>query len=107
MLFTTKWLTTIFGEYEGEAKDRILIEEVSTDSRVKTGKSLFIPLVGKNFDGHDHVKQAFDNGAAAMLWEKKKTLPHFLPTDFPIFYVDDTLVALQQLAAAYRNDVNP
>src|SRR5690625_883132 len=107
MLFTTNWLTTIFSEYEGAANDRISIEEVSTDSRVKARKSLFIPLVGENFDGHAHVKQAFDNGAVAVLWEKQKTLPDFLPTDFPVFYVDDTLVALQQLAASYRNDINP
>lgn len=107
MLFTTKWLTTHFSEYEGDAKECIPIEEVSTDSRVKAEKSLFIPLTGEHFDGHDHVKQAFENGAVAIFWEKQNRLPHFLPVDFPVFYVDDTLAALQQLAAAYKNDVNP
>ena len=38
---------------------------------------------------------------------KDKSLPTLLPTDFPVFFVEDTLVALQQLATRYRNDVNP
>lgn len=107
MIFTTKWLLTIFDKYQGTAADNISIQEVITDSRLKSNKSLFVPLIGEKFDGHDHVKQAFDNGAVAMLWDQTKILPDFLPTDFPVFYVRNTLTALQQLASAYRNEINP
>ncbi|WP_099157992.1 UDP-N-acetylmuramoyl-tripeptide--D-alanyl-D-alanine ligase [Virgibacillus ndiopensis] len=107
MLFTTKWITAILREYIGAATDTIPIDEVTTDSRKQTKKGLFVPLVGENFDGHDYVKQAFDNGAVATVWDKSKPLPEFLPTDFPVFFVDNTLTALQELAAGYRNEINP
>ncbi|MBP1950610.1 UDP-N-acetylmuramoyl-tripeptide--D-alanyl-D-alanine ligase [Virgibacillus litoralis] len=107
MLFTTEWLTSIFGDYKGAAADRIEIGEVATDSRKKTHKSLFIPIIGENFDGHDYIKQAFDQGAVATLWQKEKQLPSFLPTDFPVFFVEDTLKAFQELAGFYRDKINP
>ncbi|HEX6594841.1 MAG TPA: UDP-N-acetylmuramoyl-tripeptide--D-alanyl-D-alanine ligase [Bacillota bacterium] len=107
MLFTTQWLTSIFTQYRGEACDLIPIERVNTDSRKEAKRSLFIPIVGENFDGHDYIKEAFNHGAVATIWDRKKDLPRFLPTDFPVFFVDDTLHALQQLATAYRDRVNP
>lgn len=107
MLFTTEWLTTIFHGYKGAASDSTGIEEVTTDSREKTNKSLFVPISGEKFDGHNFFKQAFDHGAAAALWKKEKPLPDFLPADFPVFFVEDTLKALQDLAGCYRDKVNP
>jgi UDP-N-acetylmuramoyl-tripeptide--D-alanyl-D-alanine ligase len=107
MLFTTEWLADLFTENQGELQSTVSIEEVATDSRIKTNQSLFIPLVGDNFDGHDHVKQAIDHGAVAMIWNKDKQLPASIPVAFPVFYVEDTLIALQQLAMNYRNEVNP
>src|SRR5690625_7287952 len=61
MIFTTKWLTTVFPEYQGNIQSSLTINEVTTDSRVKTNHALFIPLIGENFDGHDHVRQAIDH----------------------------------------------
>ncbi|WP_174613159.1 UDP-N-acetylmuramoyl-tripeptide--D-alanyl-D-alanine ligase [Virgibacillus ihumii] len=107
MLFTTEWLSTIFTDYVGAAKESLPIGEVVTDSRKETNKALFIPISGEKFDGHDFLKQAFNNGAIAALWEKGRDLPGFLPTDFPVYFVDDTLYALQRLASAYRDLVNP
>jgi len=107
MLFTTKWLATIFPENQGEMQSTIFINEVTTDSRMETSKSLFIPLVGDNFDGHDHVEQAIDHGAIAIIWNKDKQLPAFISDDYPVFYVNDTLNALQHLAMNYRNEINP
>lgn len=107
MIFTTKWLTTIFPEYQGNIQSNFAIDEVTTDSRVQTNHALFIPLIGENFDGHDHVRQAIDHGAEAVIWKKDKPLPAFITSDFPVFYVDDTLVALQELAHEYRNEINP
>lgn len=89
------------------AKDAIAINTVTTDSREEAKKSLFIPLVGEKFDGHNHIKQAFNNGAVATLWEKHKKLPDFLPTDFPVFFVNNTYAALEKLASTYRNEIDP
>lgn len=107
MLFTTEWLCGLFSDFKGEATKKIAIEHVTTDSRQEMKKSLFVPLTGDKFDGHDYVKQAFDNGAVAVIWNKDRPLPEFLPADFPVFFVEDTLVALQQLAAAYREKIDP
>lgn len=107
MLFTTNWISTFFNDYKGVATDKIGISEVVTDSRVQSSKSLFVPITGENFNGHDFIKQAFNNGAVAAFWQKDKEVPAFLPTEFPLFYVEDTLLALQQLATAYRNEINP
>ncbi|WP_138415014.1 UDP-N-acetylmuramoyl-tripeptide--D-alanyl-D-alanine ligase [Aquibacillus sediminis] len=107
MLFTTEFLAKLFTNNRGAVEDQLPIQEISTDSRKKSTKSLFIPLTGETFDGHQFIEDAFYNGAVATLWEKDKQLPSFLPTDFPIFFVEDTLEALQQLAHHYRQKVNP
>ncbi|SDL76913.1 UDP-N-acetylmuramoyl-tripeptide--D-alanyl-D-alanine ligase [Sediminibacillus halophilus] len=107
MLFTTEFLADVFDDCKGAVQDGIEINEVITDSRRQSHKSLFIPLVGESFDGHDFLKGAFDNGAVAILWAKDRELPEFLPAGFPVFYVDDTLEGLQLLAREYRKRINP
>ncbi|RKQ37397.1 UDP-N-acetylmuramoyl-tripeptide--D-alanyl-D-alanine ligase [Oceanobacillus halophilus] len=107
MLFTTKSLITLFPTTQGKVDEPIEIHEVNTDSRIDTSNSLFIPLVGENFDGHQFVMQALEQGAVAVLWEKERTLPSSIPNDFPVFFVEDTLDALQKLASYYREMVNP
>src|SRR5690625_6721188 len=104
MLFTTQWLSTVFPNYQGDVLTSSPIAEVTTDSRSKTQQSLFIPLVGDRFDGHHHIKQALDQGAIAMIWDENRLLPDFLPANLPIYFVPDTLVALQNLAVAYRSE---
>ncbi|GGE41342.1 UDP-N-acetylmuramoyl-tripeptide--D-alanyl-D-alanine ligase [Pullulanibacillus camelliae] len=80
---------------------------VTTDSRRGEQNSLFVPLVGERFDGHDHLLSAIDNGAVATLWQRDKALSKEVPADFPIFYVEDTLQALQELAHLYRKAIDP
>ena len=65
-----------------------MISGVSTDSRSCGRGSLFIPLVGAHFDGHDYAAQAVAQGAAAMLWQKDHP-DH--PHGVPIIGVEDTL----------------
>jgi UDP-N-acetylmuramoyl-tripeptide--D-alanyl-D-alanine ligase len=82
--------------------EEIYIEGVSTDSRqIKKGQ-LFIPLIGENFNGHKFIDQAIEKGASATLWCKDEPIPNF---DFPFILVEDTLIALQQLAKNYRNQL--
>src|SRR5699024_4385477 len=107
MLFTTEWLTSIFTNYRGEGSTSIPLHQVTTDSREKCEHSLFVPLVGETFDAHDYAEQAIENGAAAFIWDETKSLPDRVPEQFPVFFVSDTLKALQELALHYRNKVNP
>ncbi|MFD2044010.1 UDP-N-acetylmuramoyl-tripeptide--D-alanyl-D-alanine ligase [Ornithinibacillus salinisoli] len=107
MLFTTKWLSTILTNYRGRAQEHIPIEQVTTDSRVKSTNALFVPIVGENFDGHAFVQQAIEQGASAVIWNREKELPESVPADFPIFLVENTVHALQEIARHYRKKVNP
>ncbi|GGA83902.1 UDP-N-acetylmuramoyl-tripeptide--D-alanyl-D-alanine ligase [Ornithinibacillus halotolerans] len=106
MLFTVNWLNKIFPNVKGEVTDK-KIDSILTDSRKKAKDSLFIPIVGENFDSHEFINQAYENGAIATLWEKGRKEPEGLPESFLVFYVDDTIKALQFLANAYRHEINP
>lgn len=76
---------------------------VSTDSRTVQPGNLFIPLVGETHDGHEYAKQAVESGAAAVLWQADR---EGAPAGVPIIRVQDTLAALQELAAAYRRQLS-
>jgi UDP-N-acetylmuramoyl-tripeptide--D-alanyl-D-alanine ligase len=76
---------------------------VSIDSRTIKNKELFIAIVGERFDGHDYVSAAFASGAMGAIvnkhWiDEKEDLPRS-----PLIVVEDTLLALQELAKYYRS----
>ncbi len=73
---------------------------VCTDSRKLTPGCLFLPWVGETFDGHDFIDAALDAGAAGCLCAR---LPRDLRADKFYIKVDDTRLALRDLAAACRN----
>lgn len=77
---------------------------VTTDSRAVIKGNLFFPLVGEKFNGHEFVASALKNGASAIIWQESEGNP---PKDVPVIFVKDTLRALQLLAEAYLNEVNP
>ncbi|MBM7649405.1 UDP-N-acetylmuramoyl-tripeptide--D-alanyl-D-alanine ligase [Bacillus ectoiniformans] len=83
-------------------KDRV-IQGAVIDSRQATDGQLFVPFKGENTDGHQFVRQAIEQGAGAALWQKDVPNP---PQDLPVLIVEDTLLALQQLAKAYRDELN-
>lgn len=78
-----------------------LIDEVSTDTRTPVGEhALFVALRGDNFDGHHFLVEAAHAGAVAAIVDRQ----HAVSAPFgAVIAVDDTLAALQQLAAAHRN----
>ena len=49
----------------------ITFSGISIDTRTIKKGELYIPLRGKNFDGHDFIKEAFEKGAYASLSEEK------------------------------------
>ena len=50
----------------------ITISDISINSRDLKKNSLFFAIKGERFDGHDFVLDAFKQGAAAAVVEKKK-----------------------------------
>ncbi|HDR8184358.1 TPA: UDP-N-acetylmuramoyl-tripeptide--D-alanyl-D-alanine ligase [Bacillus thuringiensis] len=89
------------GEGLEESFHHIEIHGVCIDSKSIKEGNVFVPIIRVK-DGHDYVKEAFDNGAVASLWKKSYGTP---PKGMPIIFVDDTLFALQQLAKFYRNEL--
>ena len=84
--------------------DEQIAKRVVIDSRIVKEGDLFIPLRGENSNGHQYVRQAIEDGAVASLWLKDEPNP---PTDLPLIFVEDSELALQQLARAYREEINP
>ncbi len=74
---------------------------VSTDTRTLKAGDLFIALKGPRFNGHDHVRQAFEKGAAAVL-VSEPTETGMVPADKVVIQVKDTLSALGDLASLWR-----
>ncbi len=72
---------------------------ICTDSRALQAGDLFVALRGENFDGHGFVAEAARRGAIGVVAENA---PENLPLDFAVLRVPDTLRALQQIAARYR-----
>lgn len=78
------------------------INGVCIDTRKITKGNLFVPFKGEKADGHQYVEAALTQGAAAALWQKDVPNP---PLHLPVIVVEDTLVALQELARSYRNQL--
>ncbi|MCU9615152.1 UDP-N-acetylmuramoyl-tripeptide--D-alanyl-D-alanine ligase [Caldibacillus lycopersici] len=80
-----------------------LITGVSFNTRTIEKGNLFIPLKGETRDGHEFVQLAFNQGAAVSLWQRDVPNP---PKNVPLLIVEDTLVAMQQLAQSYRKELS-
>jgi len=72
---------------------------ISTNSRTIKRGELFVPLAGKNFDGHNFIGEAFKRGAAGTLTSKEIKLLRGSKT---IIKVKDTLRALHDIAKTHR-----
>lgn len=92
------WTTEeIAAATNGSTAESLPVDGISIDSRSLNKGDLFVALKGDAGDGHDHVDQAFANGAVAALVHKP------LADNQPSVLVDDTLQALEKLGGAARD----
>lgn len=75
------------------------ITSVSTDTRSVKPRDCFVALKGENFDAHDFLDQAIAGGAAILVVQSPL---ESTPSNVLQLVVADTLVALGQLAHAWR-----
>jgi UDP-N-acetylmuramoyl-tripeptide--D-alanyl-D-alanine ligase len=79
---------------------------ISIDSRDCKDK-LFIAIIGENLNGHDFIKNAVENGCAAVVasknYNKKHNQKHEL--NIPIIYTNDTTIALGKIAKFHKEQV--
>ncbi|MBA2707588.1 MAG: UDP-N-acetylmuramoyl-tripeptide--D-alanyl-D-alanine ligase [Gemmatimonadaceae bacterium] len=72
---------------------------IATDSRSVDEGQLFVALRGENFDGHEYVRTAIEEGAAAVVVSRPVSASE---CGVPVVHVPDTLVALGELAGYWR-----
>jgi len=84
----------------GRTRGGWVAEGVAVDSRTVVPGDLFVALRGGRSDGHRHVAEALEAGAAGALVART---PEGVGADDPrLMYVDDTQAALAALARAAR-----
>lgn len=75
------------------------VRDIVHDSRKVKPASLFVAVRGFHSDGHQFILQALQQGAAAIVAEKREGPP--VPADTPLIIVDDSRRALALLANAF------
>jgi UDP-N-acetylmuramoyl-tripeptide--D-alanyl-D-alanine ligase len=89
-----------FMQASGEFNAAALATGYSIDSRTIQPGELFLAVSGERLDGHDFVDAALAKGAVAAVVRRNLVLR--FAEKSRLIAVDDTLAALQQLAAAVR-----
>jgi UDP-N-acetylmuramoyl-tripeptide--D-alanyl-D-alanine ligase len=74
------------------------VSRVHTDTRTLQPGDLFVALKGERFDANDFLAEAKQKGAVAAIAHRGR-----LPAGMPGIEVDDTKLALGQLAAGWRS----
>lgn len=79
------------------------VEYISTSSKDIKENTLFIPIKGEKYDGHDFLEDAYNNGCRIFLIDKNH---EFYKKDISLIEVNDTLLALGSLARFYLDKFN-
>lgn len=82
-----------------QGPEDVAVGSISTDTRGELSGSLFVPLKGERFNGHDYLQQAVENGAVAVLCDQDIVE---LPKEVAVYRVKQTRRALEDLAAYHR-----
>lgn len=80
-------------------KDKV-VNDISVDSRTISKGDLFFALLGDNFDGHDFIDKAIKKSDLPAVADRKVR-------DDNLILVNNTLVALGDLAGYYRDFIDP
>ena len=99
-IYLKELVNTLDVEVNREVQNEEFIDSICTDTRKDVCGSLFVALKGQNFDGHDFVKTAIENGAKAILVDSnfKKDVGNIL-----VLKAKDMPKTLMQIANYYRN----
>jgi UDP-N-acetylmuramoyl-tripeptide--D-alanyl-D-alanine ligase len=84
----------------GRFRRDVMAQGYSIDSRTVRPGELFFAVKGERLDGHDFVGQALERGAVAAVIRADRRA--YFPPRAHLIAVEDTLAALQKLAAAVR-----
>ena len=74
------------------------ITDITIDSREVKKGSVFICITGQNADGHDFAEKAAQNGAAAIVAERKISSP------IPVILCEDTKTEMARIASKFYGE---
>lgn len=75
------------------------IEQITNHSQKVKQQALFLAITGFKTDGHQYIREAINQGAVAIIGEKR----HQVPPTIPYIQVTDSRRALAKLAAKFYN----
>lgn len=90
--------------YKKEDYNSKTLFNISTDTRKIQKGDTYLPLRGENFDGHNFIDKAIEQGANGYLTQDKFKINK--DADF-VIYVENSLIAYLKLANYIRNKINP
>lgn len=82
------------------------VSGVSTDSRTVAAGMLFVPLRGERFNGHEYIADVAARGVTVVIAEEQWLKGHALPETLACVAVKNSLRALGDLAANWRQRFN-
>lgn len=88
------------GSCANPPRGQTAISGISTDTRAVAAGDCFVALSGDRFDAHDFLDQAVAAGAAAVIVSRPRS--QLAALNVPVFVVQDTLIALGELAKYRR-----
>ncbi len=77
------------------------IDRISTNSMEMGPNTLFVPIIGERVDAHIFIPSALEQGGACLTQEHEEA-----SGDAPYIKVPNTLKAMQQIAAYYRDKMS-
>ena len=92
------------GNWVNPPEDTLLLG-LSIDSRTLNAGQVYLAIKGERLDGHGFLDQAFERGASCAITQqltKTQIYGTSKTRERPILIVDNTVHALQSIAAAYR-----
>ena len=75
---------------------------IATDTRSLPAGTAFIAIAGPRYDGHQFLRDALAQGAAALIVDRAHSVPPDIAGAVPIIAVDDTVAAYGALARRHR-----
>lgn len=97
-----KKLLTGIENYKSKGDMELDIKKVACNSKKATPNSLFIAIKGYDFDGHEYIEEAAENGAVAIMLDISADFKKIkVPKGVTVIITDDTRKALARVACNF------
>ena len=88
--------------YKTKGDEEIDIKKVECNSKKVVPNSLFVAIKGFDFDGHEYVAEAIENGATAVMLDMSADFKKIkIPNGVTVIITDDTRKALARVSCNF------